>query len=472
MRTYFFIKEGEIFCPDTKGNRRGFNEKEIKKYRDQTDIKIYCIEDEIKKYNLDKNNSNPFGLSKEENSFKIWYEAYLNRNINVSFFSVPQKIKTDDEYRNALEKIFEKYKKELKRPAFVYKEGFLECVEGICDSIIKAVDCLIDGNKMEAEEILIRKLSLFLEEPFLVSDLDGSYAFRMNAPFEILRDRNLDYEPMMKTPLTFYRCRCKEKSDSDEINQIDKMYHVPYKLRDKTSNMRFSEQGCPGLYLSVATYTCSQECSWKEDAQDLYASAFVPNDKGKKYKILNLTVSAPLIDGVYNPNIDIGEERTNLEKLQISMLKVFPFVIATSFSVTNGGACNKVYLLSQALMKAVGKCGIDGIAYLSARGENAFEFPQMVNLAIPATDISEDKQYSDKCFGFYVSKPVKFRCQKGETDKSYINTILPPKDKYGFDNFTAKLKVDGKNQFYGDTAYGQFDNYLVSLLKQENVDKL
>ena len=79
------------------------------------------------------------------------------------------------------------------------------------------------------------------------------------------------------------------------------------------------------------------------------------------------------------------------------------------------------YLLSQSLMRVANKCGIDGIAYLSMQGEDEFQFPQGVNLAIPATDISENRRYSEKCEGFEISKPVKYQGQEEKNAQSYIN---------------------------------------------------
>ena len=40
-------------------------------------------------------------------------------------------------------------------------------------------------------------------------------------------------------------------------------------------------------------------------------------------------------------------------------------------------------------MRCASRIGIDGIAYLSMKGKDEFQYPQGVNLAILATDISE-----------------------------------------------------------------------------------
>lgn len=123
---------------------------------------------------------------------------------------------------------------------------------------------------------------------------------------------------------------------------------------------------------------------------------FVPNSIGKKLKILNLTISQALINGVYNK---ICCNYTIRRKIQNTMLKIFPLVIATSFSVNSDEKVKYQYLLSQALMREANKNGIDGISYLSMKGENEFQYPKGVNLAIPAIDISEKNNYSENAPG-------------------------------------------------------------------------
>lgn len=123
--------------------------------------------------------------------------------------------------------------------------------------------------------------------------------------------------------------------------------------------------------------------------------------------------------------------------------------------------------ITRSSVKVANKCGIDGIAYLSMQGEDEFQFPQGVNLAIPATDISENRRYSEKCEGFEISKPVKYQGQEEKNAQSYINKIYKKYDEWGWEEHISKLDVDGKEQFYGETIYGKFDNYLVSHMKRE-----
>ena len=391
----------------------------------------------------------------------------LKVNNNIAGFSLPIKVRDNEEYRKKVEEVLNRYAEYLKRPAFVSEEGLLETVENNCGMVLQALDDLIAGHISEADEKVAEILKNFTDDPFLVSELDQSYSFRGVAPFSDLQEPGYEkqYAEMLAEELTFYRGRTRKKGSTDkEIAEVEEMLHVPYDLREKAASLRFSAQGLPGLYLGVNTYTCGKECRWDTETEDLYVSAFIPNEKGKKLRILNLTILQSLINGISN-RADQHESKRK-RQLQNSMLKIFPLVIATSFSVTKNEEEKHHYLLSQSLMRAAGKCGIDGIAYLSMQGEDEFQHPQGVNLAIPANDIFEDRRYSEKCEGFRISKPVKFQRQEEKSAQSYINKIYKRYNEDGIEEEASKLDVDGKYQFYGDTAYAKFDNYLVLQLKE------
>ncbi len=465
MKTYVLIRNGELVLPNRPFNKRGFYRQELTQINDLNNYDIVCIEDEIEKYHLLDLTSNCFGLEKEVFHFKVWYEAYADNNLKG--FTLPIEIENNREYRNAVEQCFLRYMKYLNRPAFVYEKETLNCIENECKLIIQTIDDLINGNEKRAEETISQLLKPFLENPFLVSDLDKSYSFRGIAPFIDLRTEGYDecYAEMMNTDLTFYRVRTKSKNDKQEITDVNHMLHLPYHLRHRASGARFSAEGLPGLYLGATTYVCSKETNWN-GSDELYASVFILNSQGKKLKVLNLTISQALINGMYDRIRDGNNKRKR--ELQNSMLKIFPLVIATSFRVKYEEKIKYQYLLSQALMRAANINGIDGIAYLSMKGENEFQYPQGVNLAIPANDISESNLYSKKCKGFFVSKPVLFCGQKSMINKSYINEIYRKYDSNRFEVFTSKLNVDGEMKFYGDTCYGKFDNYVLSTMKKKD----
>lgn len=464
MKTYLLINDGEVYFPKIRNNPRGFYENELKKLMKMNafqNSKSLCVEDEVEKYRLKDWNENSLGLEEEVFSFKLWYEAYIDDNING--FSLPISVDTNCEYQKILKEKLNAYVEYLKKPAFVYEKGLCEYVEKECALILEALDELICEKEDKAKDVLLQVLEMFKDEPFLLGELDKSYSFRGIAPFLDLHveGNEQQYNKMQKKDLTFYRVRTKHKEEKGVvISDIKDMLHLPYNMREKASSMRFSAAGVPGLYLGCNTYTCSRECNWNCKEEELYASVFIPNSQGKKLSILNMTISQALINGIYSKSRDIGDMRK--KKIKMSMLKIFPLIIATSFSVKNKEEIKYQYLISQALMRVVNEGGIDGIAYLSMKGEDEFQYPHGVNLAIPATDISEYNQYSEKCKGFIVSKPIMYCGQECNENKSYINEVYAKKDSNGFELFTSKLDVDGEVKFYGETSYGKFDDYIVT----------
>lgn len=70
------------------------------------------------------------------------------------------------------------------------------------------------------------------------------------------------------------------------------------------------------------------------------------------------------------------------------------------------------------------------------------------------------RPYSEKCAGFNVSRPVMYSRQAGKRSVSYINQIYKKFDSNGSESYTAKVKMDGVLKFYGETAWGNFDDFL------------
>lgn len=176
--------------------------------------------------------------------------------------------------------------------------------------------------------------------------------------------------------------------------------------------MRFSSKGKVCLYLGTTSYVCSEECRWNKK-DNLYLSSYKFNEKGKRLKILNLVVLQALMNGM------IPKDKNDLfrKDMHNAMVRLFPFVIATMFTIkTPDGVRRKKYkettkyeyLLSQILMNVLHKAGIDGVAYLSRQGEDDFQYPQMVCLAIPVTDTYDKNEYGDLIKCFDITRPVLF----------------------------------------------------------------
>lgn len=467
MKTYIILHEGELLFPKRGTNKRGFYEKEIdeiKKHRCYKDARFICIEEEIEKYNLKTLDGNTWGLDEEVYSFKLWYDAYIDNNLNG--FSIPIKAKDNNDYIISLRKTLDKYVNYLDRPAFAYEYDLLPSVKKVCETILEVLDNLIREKKDIAENKILDILRLFENDTFFIGELDKMYSFRGIAPFIDFRIKGYDknYKKMMEEKLTFFRVRTRKFGSKEQISEVEHMLHLPYDKKDKASSTRFSISGVPCLYLGTTSYVCAKECKWDNNNEELFASVFIPNEKGKKLKILNLTISEALINGIYSRGGDNCKKR---KELQISMLKIFPIVLASSFSLEKEDEIIRYeYLLPQALMNGASRKGIDGIAYLSMKGKNEFQYPQGVNLAIPALDISQNKLYSEKCRGFEISIPVLYDRQEGKKDKSYINIICK-----NHESVLCKVWIDEDILFYRETSYAKFDDFLIESMEKSGYNR-
>lgn len=461
--TYLIQYDGMLYRYPRQITPRGFTYDEAISYIEKMQWKnarLISIKEEIEKYKLQGNPMHKGLFDSEVYDYETWCNAYMDNNING--IRLPIYINTNEEYIEELENIYKKYLFEINKPAFAYEDGLISEVENTCKSIIDIIKMLIKGDIFDAESQLKDMIEKFSVHPFFVNELDKSYSFRGIAPYiELQRNGHEDvYREMRNQELSFFRVRTKKEIVKNDISKLTHIVHLPYEMRGKASNMRFSRVGCPCLYLGTTTYVCCKECGWDASDEEMFASSFVPNEQGKKLKILNLTISQALINGIYHKRIDNSEIK---EKLQIMMLKIFPLIIATSFSVSEKNRGIKYeYLISQALMKVINEIGIDGIAYLSMKGKDEFQYPQGVNLALPAWDITEEKQYSSICDAFSISLPIKFCQQDAGAKKSYINSVYKKMNRFGMENYISKADFDGNEIYYGDTKYGKFDNYLVS----------
>lgn len=464
------VHDGNVWFPNMEYNQKGFTLEQAEnaiKNEGWEDAVIYSVDDEIEKYGLRGNEFHKALLDSETYAFETWWNAYVDRNINIT--RLPIKVGTNAEYEVDIKIKLDEFFSAINKPAFVYDKNLIDDVSNNIDVVIDIFHGLKKGNRGTAKNLLKDFLKPFIAEGFLVNELDQSYAFRGIAPYQKLRTTGYDksYEKNLSTRLTFFRMRTKGIGSSTVIESLGDIVHLPYKLAHRATEMRYSRAGYPCLYLGTTSWVCANECRWDKGSQELYGSVFVPNEEGKKLKILNLAISQYLIDGIHHAKSEA--DRDLRLDLQRAMIKLYPLVLAMSYAIDDSSRSVKYeYLISQCLMDVVLDLGIDGIAYLSAQGEDEFQYPHGVNLALPAYDLRETNQYSKYCNAFYISEPAKFDNQESNRAKSYINEIYT-KYRDGrtagditSENFSSKIPLNGKMIFYGDTEYGKYDNYLCS----------
>lgn len=385
-------------------------------------------------------------------------ECDIKRIVNLNISRLPIKVSSNEEYETDLPQKLKEFLSNIKGSYLNENITLVNEFEKCCDIVEQSFLELKKGNDEKAEGYLKEYLNAFLKDAFLVSELDKSYAFRGVAPLKRLWSAGYEneYEKNLATELTFFRTRTRGKKDGKEIAELKDIVHIPYSLKSKATDMRFSRKEKPCLYLGTTSWICAKECQWDECKEELFGAVFVPTPEGKKLKILNLTISQSLINGIQH--YETSKDNIIRQELLKSIAKIYPLVLAISYTIKDQSRPIKYeYLISQCLMDIIHDIGIDGVAYLSAQGEDEFQYPQGVNLALPAYDIIEEKQFSMYCSMFSICKPQKYKKNATSTEKSFIN--MEYKDPL---SYTSKITDNKKEVFYVDTEFSSFDNYLCS----------
>ncbi|MBR1742966.1 MAG: hypothetical protein IJ733_14080 [Lachnospiraceae bacterium] len=106
--------------------------------------------------------------------------------------------------------------------SIVYDEHLLSDVRNNCSFVKQIFYNLKNGNIAAAKKILKDFLISFMDEGFLVNELNNSYAFRGIAPYVDLRSDGYDalYDKNLSTDITFFRMRTKDEGDAAQITEL------------------------------------------------------------------------------------------------------------------------------------------------------------------------------------------------------------------------------------------------------------
>ena len=357
---------------------------------------------------------------------------------------IPQVIGTDREYRERLIESFNAYIEYIRvNPCFDLSSDEINDTESIYKDILRAFDSYFEGSIKKATSKMKEILRRFINSKFIVCNLDDSYAFRMVGKIDELHN-NSDYSHLNDNELSFFRARVSEVP----LTKRKEISHIPVCKKAFTSTERFCIAGIPCLYLCVSSFTCWKELNQPSNS-NFYCSSIKFNDEGKKLKILNLTLPLGLIWGTGENSNDYGKQ------LQHELIKIYPFVLATSFHVEQENRKFKSeYVISQLIMHCLKELDIDGVAYMSTKVEGKMNFPLNVCLALPAFD---EKSLDDK---FKLTEPVLLEnfinlTNRDQAQKrSFINKYYSQKNDYSIGASDVK--------FFNNSIYSDFDDYLVN----------
>lgn len=167
-------------------------------------------------------------------------------------------------------------------------------------------------------------------------------------------------------------------SELDLVYRRD-IFHIPYSLRHKVEQQRFSITGVPCLYLSGCAFTAWLELN-KPNFSNLWCASFRAT---KEIKVLDLAIR---LDSVLK------------EKNNIGKLLFYPFVLATSYATKYPQSPFKEeYIISNIILQSIiNNTHLKGIRYFSTKINNYKpEFSWMAsNIVLPALD--NNNEYDDE----------------------------------------------------------------------------
>lgn len=415
---------------------------------------------------------------------------FNNSSVALNAFGLPVTVKYDDDYYYELSCLFKKYCTYIKSiPNFPNENS--SRIEKNCNLIYECFQDYQNARLDKAKEKIKNIISPLMDNPFIVSNLNESCAFKGAAPttniFQSHSYRHSyqdDYEKMNAYPLSFFKSRI-----GIEAFSSSDMLHIPFNKRGIVSTQRFSIAGVPCIYLATSSLGCWLEMNMPRE--DLFqVSSYKLN---LDIKILNLCISQHLINGIFSSRPE------EFNHSAFSLLEIFPLICATSFQILEDHRSFKSeYIVSQIITQVANEMGIQGIAYISKKMPDRAGYQFLMNLAltIPTDNNQIDYPYYKLSNLIQLTNPVRFsdflieqnqsqlsydkksycneiygrdssllhlsqqlaRARDIETQQSLINAIK----EYPLANPNDRIQLYGSSIPYIETPFSALDNYLVN----------
>lgn len=212
------------------------------------------------------------------------------------------------------------------------------------------------------------------------------------------------------------------KSEDKAFGRKD-FFHVPFNLRGKIDNNRFSISGYPCLYLGRSIYTCWEELR-RPKLSEISVAGF---NVQKEIRLLDLRLKTNVKSSIAESN-------------NISLL---PYILASSIRVhSEGDHFKPEYIIPQLLLHSVIKnkdnllYDYDGVIFTSTRRNINFidrSIDLYDNIAIPVMNTRYSKYDKTLATYFIESAPIYFEhellkgrihCLNSSGDLKYNNTVF------------------------------------------------
>lgn len=248
--------------------------------------------------------------------------------------------------------------------------------------------------------------------------------------------------------IQLFRARC--LSDAKTLALKD-MLHLPFSRRGKSGNYRFSIPGVTSLYLANTSYGCWIEMG-KPSEHDFYVSPVVLDGT---QRVLNLAVRSTDIRALNDGKPDFVH----------CWLKLLILMIATSYKVEEENRTfRSEYIVSQSIMLACKRLGLNGIVYFSKRVEaDSFAYAA-INLALFA-DYNRHREYGEICEHLKIDQPMNYQLfrqlsQSAIYQKYELRLATSP--------YITNIGDFNRQYGYRETMFYRFDEHLFARWKDKD----
>lgn len=302
-----------------------------------------------------------------------------------------------------------------------YKEKVLECIRdyyhGNITSFHQKIENLVKG---------------VIDNRLAVDTINDSYAFlgKMGSEIQFFRGR------ISPTSIPYKK---------------EEMLYLKKSLRGLSDTYRFSIPGVPCFYLGNSSYACWLELGRPSDHDFVVSPVLLDGSQ----KVLNLAVMIRDLQHL---------DSFKPERVEC-WLKLMILMMATSYRVKDDNRkFRSEYIVSQSIMLACNKLGLDGVAYYSKQVDDEMFSMAAINVAlfVKYKTINSNKSLIDEhikiedSFNFQLFRQLEW----SETYKYPLRCL----------GNTLPNKIGNyKRQYnYEDTSFCKFDQFLYSGWKDKN----
>jgi hypothetical protein len=321
-------------------------------------------------------------------------------------------------------------------------------IENLCRSITGALGCYLDGSPSDAYLELEQALSrLSLDR--LITPLKGYHSGPPNRYID-----NILHPPL-------YRMRVATGLPNSGVLSRKEMFHVPFELRDRVHNQRYSIAGLPCLYLASSIWLCWEELS-RPELHSVFVSRFRIAEEVKVLDFsfppdiawtLHLYSTSKTPEGISTEEAaTLGERYT--ESFIVTYLACWPLIAACSVKRSRrGGAFYPQYITPQLLLQWIRKTKkVDGLRYFSTRAQQGTG--PYTNCAFPVREIDVTGQCSFLSSKFNLTNPIAWSVLR-ELQPTPPLTVISPSNRQTAIHVTEDIKY-----WYPMTGFFQAEEVL------------